>query len=148
MSPDELFEADPGASFITICAPVTTTQLVRYAGASGDFNPIHYDHAYAVDAKLGGVIAHGMLTMAFMGRALTDRIGPAGRVTRISARFTAPVRPGDAVEVTVTVLARRERCDGQEMDCDLKAATGGQSVANGTATLAWSSRKGVRQTRT
>lgn len=132
----DLASAEPGQVFETVCAPVTTAQLVRYAGASGDFNPIHYDHLYALDAKLGGVIAHGMLTMAFMGRALTDRTGPLGRVVRIAARFTAPVRPGDAVAVRVAVTARRDLATGTEIECGLTATVRDRDVAEGSATLA------------
>ena len=55
----------PGETFSIRRGPITTTQLVMYAGASGDFNRIHYDHPFAVQKGLGGVIAHGMLTMAF-----------------------------------------------------------------------------------
>lgn len=141
---NDLASAEPGQRFETACAPVTTAQLVRYAGASGDFNPIHYDHLYALDAKLGGVIAHGMLTMAFMGRALTDRIGTRGRVARISARFTAPVRPGDPVIVSATVTDRREGRDGREVECDLAAHVGDRQVAQGKARLVWDALAGER----
>lgn len=133
----DLREAEPGQTFVTRCGPITTRQLVRYAGASGDFNPIHYDHFYAVEAKLGGVIAHGMLTMAFMGRALTDRIGATGRIARISARFTSPVRPGDTVVVTADVTGRRSGMGGPEIDCTLKARIEDRVVAEGRSTVSW-----------
>lgn len=133
----DLSSAGTGRRFKTACGPVTTAQLVRYAGASGDFNPIHYDHHYAVEAKLGGVIAHGMLTMAFMGRAVTEHAGPGGRVSRISARFTSPVRPGDTVRASLVVSARREGTAGTEVDCDLAAHVGDRQVADGKATVIW-----------
>ena len=113
---------------------VTTVQLVRYAGASDDYNRIHYDLPFAVESGLGGVIAHGMLTMGFMARALTDGIGPAGRVQKLSARFTAPVRPGDAVDLTCKVTARRKTSADQEIDCVLVATVKGKPVAEGKAT--------------
>jgi acyl dehydratase len=75
-----------------------------YAGASGDFNRIHYDHPFAVEKGLGGVIAHGMLTMAFAASCATEAFGPASWISRIDARFTSPVRMGDVVEVTATVV--------------------------------------------
>ncbi|WP_375460044.1 MaoC/PaaZ C-terminal domain-containing protein [uncultured Enterovirga sp.] len=138
MSPDtELASAEPGQRVDAVYGPVTPAQLVRYAGASGDYNPIHYNHFYAVEAKLGGVVAHGMLTMAFMGRALTDRMGPSGRVVRIAARFTSLVRPGDAIAVTIGVTARRTTATTTEVDCDLVARVGDRDVAGGSATLAW-----------
>jgi acyl dehydratase len=74
-----------------------------YAGASGDFNRIHYDHPFAVEKGLGGVLAHGMLTMAFAASCAVEAFGQANRLTRLDARFTSPVRVGDVVEVTAVV---------------------------------------------
>lgn len=96
----------PGDTFSIQRGPITTTQLVMYAGASGDFNRIHYDHPFAVQKGLGSVIAHGMLTMAFAASCAVEAFGPATRIARIDARFTSPVRLGDVVEVTATVVER------------------------------------------
>ena len=96
----------PGDTFSIRRGPITTTQLVMYAGASGDFNRIHYDHPFAVQAGLGSVIAHGMLTMAFAASCVVEAFGPANRISSIDARFTSPVRVGDVVEVTATVVER------------------------------------------
>ena len=114
---------------------VTTQQLVRYAGASDDYNRIHYDQAYAVDAGLGGVIAHGMLTMGFMARAVTDWAGPLGRVRRIAARFTAPVRPGDVVRVIGRVTSADDGAEAGTVTCRLEALVGLRAVASGDATV-------------
>jgi len=141
----DLSTSEAGSSFEATCGPVTTTQLVRYAGASGDFNRIHYDHHYAVDAKLGRVIAHGMLTMAFMCRALTDRAGPRGSVSRVAARFLSPVRPGDIVKTVVTVGSRREDNAQFGIDCDLAAFVGDRQVAEGKATVVWPDQEQARQ---
>lgn len=135
MSAREPAPSDPVPTFSTETAPVTTVQLVRYAGASDDYNPIHYDLPYATQAGLGGVIAHGMLTMGFMGRALTDWIGPGGRVLRIAARFTAPVRPGDRVVVAGTAEQEVEEGDGVRARCTLLARVGEKTVAVGDATV-------------
>jgi acyl dehydratase len=97
---------EPGDTFSIRRGPITTTQLVMYAGASGDFNRIHYDHLFAVQKGLGGVIAHGMLTMAFAASCAAEAFGPTSWISRIDARFTAPVRVGDVVEVTATVVER------------------------------------------
>ncbi|MEV4148400.1 MaoC family dehydratase [Amycolatopsis sp. NPDC049691] len=70
---------------------VTREQLVRYAGASLDFNPIHWNEAFAKDVGLPDVIAHGMLTMALAGRVVTDWLGDPARLIDLSARFTRPV---------------------------------------------------------
>ena len=93
----------PGDTFSIRRGPITTTQLVMYAGASGDFNRIHYDHPFAVEKGLGGVLAHGMLTMAFAASCAVEAFGQASRISRIDARFTSPVWVGDIVEVTATV---------------------------------------------
>jgi len=74
--------------------PVTRLQLVQYAGASGDFNPIHWDPERAQEMGLDGVIAHGMLSMGFLGQYVAEVTGPQ-RVRRLKVRFAAMVRPGD-----------------------------------------------------
>jgi len=93
----------PGDQAVLTSDPITTRQLVMYAGASGDFNPIHYDQEYAKSAGLGGVIAHGMLTMAIAGRCVSDWAGVDRHVQGVSGRFLHPVKPGDQVEITLTV---------------------------------------------
>ncbi|MFJ7210481.1 MaoC family dehydratase [Amycolatopsis sp. NPDC098790] len=70
---------------------VTRDQLVRYAGAAMDFNPIHWNEAFAKEVGLPDVIAHGMLTMALAGRVVTDWLGNPARLIDLSARFTRPV---------------------------------------------------------
>ncbi|MEB8386483.1 MaoC/PaaZ C-terminal domain-containing protein [Rhodobacteraceae bacterium KMM 6894] len=93
----------PGDQSVLTSDPITTRQLVMYAGASGDFNPIHYDQDYAKSAGLGGVIAHGMLTMAIAGRCVSDWAGPDRHVAGLRGRFLHPVKPGDQVQITLTV---------------------------------------------
>ncbi len=108
--------------------PITTTQLVMYAGASGDFNRIHYDHPFAVEAGLGGVIAHGMLTMAFAASCVTEAFGPPNLISRIDARFVSPVRVGDVVEARLTVVER-----GREgrIEASIEAEVDGRLVLRG-----------------
>jgi acyl dehydratase len=113
--------------------PITTTQLVMYAGASGDFNRIHHDHLFAVDAGLGGVIAHGMLTMAFAASCAVEAFGMASRISRIEARFTSPVRLGEVVQVTATVVALGP--DGQ-LEATLQAEVEGRIVLRGKVEVA------------
>src|ERR1700704_5945464 len=81
--------------------PITKVQLVKYAGASGDYNLIHTDDETARTVGLDGVIAHGMLSMAFLGEYLCW-LGRAAWVRRLSVRFVEMVRPGD----TLTCRAR------------------------------------------
>ncbi|MBT8224657.1 MAG: dehydratase [Dactylosporangium sp.] len=83
---------------------VTRGDLVRYAGASGDFNPIHWSERAATAVGLPGVIAHGMYTMALAGRALVDWAGGADAVVDFGVRFTRPVAvPDDDTGVDVVV---------------------------------------------
>jgi acyl dehydratase len=79
------------------------TQLVQYAGASGDYNPLHTDEIYTVQvAGYPAVFAHGMLTMGMTGRMLTNYVGD-GRLTKFGVRFTSQVWPGDTLDSTATV---------------------------------------------
>jgi acyl dehydratase len=87
---------------------LTRTQIVQYAGASGDYNPIHTDEIYTT--KIAGypsVFAHGMLTMGLTGKALTNWLG-ADRLTKFGVRFTNQVWPGDTLDSTATVTAVNE----------------------------------------
>jgi acyl dehydratase len=77
---------------------VTRDRLVRYAGASLDFNPIHWNERFAIGVGLPDVIAHGMLTMALAGRMITDWLGDPGRLVSYGVRFTRPVVVPDGDE--------------------------------------------------
>ena len=95
----ELGRALPERNF-----PVTRDRLVRYAGASGDFNPIHWNARVATEVGLPDVIAHGMLTMALAARAVTDWVGDPAALIDLSVRFTRPVVvPDDGVGALVRV---------------------------------------------
>lgn len=86
---------------------VQRSDLVRYAGASGDFNIIHWNERFATSVGLPNVISHGMLTMALAGRVVTDWIGDPGALIEYGVRFTRPVVvPDDEVGATVTVEAK------------------------------------------
>lgn len=111
------------------------TQLVQYAGASGDYNPLHTDDLYTREvAGYPGVFAHGMLTMGMTGRLLTDWVGD-GRLTDYGVRFVNQVWPGDTLTATAEVTAIREE-DGAHL-VDLSVVTVNQDdtpVVTGTAT--------------
>src|SRR6266508_6901042 len=92
--------------------PIQQIQLTRYAGASGDFNPIHQDDAFAKAAGMGGVFAHGMLSMGFVAQSLTDWLG-AGTGKKISVRFGGLVRRGDVITCRGTLVGKRPAKDSQ-----------------------------------
>lgn len=104
--------------------------LVRYAGASGDFNPIHYDDATAEAVGLAGVIAHGMLTMGTAITAVTDWIGDPGAICEYGARFTkpVPVPGGGAVDLAVTATIGAIDAEAGTVRVDLVARAGEASV--------------------
>ncbi|WP_024876373.1 MaoC family dehydratase [Saccharomonospora piscinae] len=109
---------------------VTREQLVRYAGASLDFNPIHWNERFAHEVGLPGVIAHGMLTMALGSRLVTDWLGDPGRLVEYGARFTRPVvvpddDTGALVEFTGKVAEIRD--DGTAR-VDITARFDGRTV--------------------
>mgnify|MGYP001306990426 CR=1 FL=1 len=109
---------------------VTRRDLVRYAGASGDFNVIHWNERIAKSVGLPDVIAHGMLTMALAGRFLTEWAGDPGAVAEYGVRFSAPVvvhddDKGATVEVAGTVT---EKLDGRRVAIDVTARSEGTKV--------------------
>ncbi|SDK60348.1 acyl dehydratase [Cryobacterium sp. Sr8] len=85
---------------------LTRDSLVRYAGASGDFNPIHYRDDVAVSVGLPGVLAHGMLTMGFAVQPVVDWVGDPARIVDYQVRFTRPVLVDPVDGAVVTVVAR------------------------------------------
>ena len=87
----------------TVVENLKRTQIVMYAGASGDYNPVHTDEPFATEvAGYPSVFAHGMLTMGMTGRMLTNYVGD-GRLTEFSVRFTSQVFPGDTLTATAVV---------------------------------------------
>jgi acyl dehydratase len=109
---------------------VTRLDLVRYAGASGDFNQIHWSDRIATSVGLPGVIAHGMLTMALVGRALTEWAGNPAGVVDFNVRFTRPVVVPDTDEGADLVVraALREWTDEGYAVLDITATSAGEKV--------------------
>ena len=116
--------------------PIQQIQLTRYAGASGDFNPIHQDDEFARAAGMGGVFAHGMLSMGFVGQVVTDWAG-AGQVRKLGVRFAGLVRLKDTVTCRGRVLARSSKDDVNLVDLEVWAENQkGDKVVTGKATVA------------
>ena len=113
--------------------PVRRVDLVKYAGASGDFNPIHWNERFAQSVGLPDVIAHGMFTMAEAVRVVTDWCGDPGMVVEYQVRFTRPVVVPDGVDeesgarLTVTGKVSQINEDGT-VRVDLLATSGGEKV--------------------
>ncbi|MCP3910686.1 MAG: acyl dehydratase [Actinomycetia bacterium] len=107
------------------------TQIVMYAGASGDYNPVHSDHEFVTEmAGYPTVFAHGMLTMGMTGRLVTDFVGD-GRLTRYGVRFVNQVWPGDDLSATLTVKEIRD----DEVDLEIVTVNqDGTPVLTGSAT--------------
>ena len=100
----------PGLRLPERAITVDQAQLIRYAGVSGDFNPLHWDPAFAATVSpTGGVIAHGMLSMGLLSGLLTDWLGDAGRVRAMTCQFKAPCPVGATVIVGGEVADVDER---------------------------------------
>ncbi|GAA1746996.1 MaoC family dehydratase [Luedemannella helvata] len=109
---------------------VTRADLVRYAGASGDFNPIHWNDRVATAVGLPGVIAHGMFTMALAGRAVTTWTGDPGSIVEYSVRFARPLVVPDDDEGTQVQVAGVVKAVDEEgrAQLDLTVTCGGEKV--------------------
>jgi acyl dehydratase len=106
---------------------LTRTDLVRYAGASGDFNPMHHDEVKAKEAGLPSVFGHGMFSMGLLGRAITDWVG-IGNLRRFKVRFTKQTWPGEVLVSTITVTGKRKE-DGEALvDLEVALANGDGEV--------------------
>ena len=122
------------ARTLVVIDNLTRTQIVMYAGASGDYNPLHSDEMYTTQsAGYPSVFAHGMLSMGATGRVLTDWFGP-DRLLRYAVRFVNQVWPGDTLTATATVEAIREDDDGPVVDLAVSTVNqDGKPVVTGTA---------------
>ena len=123
-------EVEVGAQLPAQSFPVSRATLVQYAGASGDFNPIHWNEAFARSVGLPDVIGHGMFTMAEAIRVVTDWLGDPGAVVEYGVRFTKPVvvpndGTGAVIEVTGKVAAKLE---DRRVRVDLLATSAGEKV--------------------
>ena len=119
-----------GTELFSATVEVERVSMVRYAGASGDFNPIHWNERFATSVGLSDVIAHGMLTMAEVIRVVTDWTGDPGSVVEYGVRFTRPVvvpddDAGAVIDVTAKVTAVHE--DGT-VQVAITASSGGATV--------------------
>lgn len=119
----------------TVVEDLKRTQIVMYAGASGDYNPIHSDEVFATQvAGYPTVFAHGMLTMGLTGKMLTNWVGD-GRLKSFGVRFSSQVWPGDTLTARATVQAIRDEAGERVVDLALSTVNqDGREVASGAAT--------------
>lgn len=116
--------AAPGVALEPITrGPISRSQIARFAAATGDFNPIHTDEAFAQKIGFPSIIAHGPLTLAFLTQVLGRNFGP-DKVRGVTAQFRAPILPGDTlrIEGTVTEVA------GGRATCELRVVRGDDDV--------------------
>ncbi|MFE9023259.1 MaoC family dehydratase [Streptomyces sp. NPDC007808] len=123
-------DVEVGTELPTRTFPVTRATLVQYAGASGDFNPIHWNEKFAKEVGLPDVIAHGMFTMAEAIRVVTDWTGDPGAVVEYGVRFTKPVVvPNDDQGATIEVSGKvAALLDDNKVRVDLTVKSAGQKV--------------------
>ncbi len=123
-------ETTVGLSLPPLSVTLTRADLVRYAGASGDFNPIHWNPDVATSVGLPGVLAHGMLTMALAARMVTDWCGDPGAIRDYSVTFTRPVVVPDGAGAVIEVSGSVKAVDSQARTAKvaLVVTTAGQRV--------------------
>ncbi|MBI4233039.1 MAG: dehydratase [Chloroflexi bacterium] len=119
----------------------TTQQLVKYAGASGDFYQIHYDKDFALGNNLPGVIIHGALKNAFLGQLITDWIGEYGVLKKLSCQYRGMDVPGDTLTCKGKVTRKYVQDGLHHVDCDIWVENGkGEKTTPGAATAILPSR--------
>ena len=143
MAEEKLFfdEVNEGDAAPAVSHQLTRTDLVMYAGASGDFNPMHHDEVKAKEAGLPSVFGHGMFSMGLLGRAITDWVG-IGNLRTFKVRFTKQTWPGETLSSKIVVTGKRKDDDGANLvDLEVELANqDGEVKVAGSAVAALPSR--------
>lgn len=131
---DDVNEGDTAEAF---SHTLTRSDLVMYAGASGDFNPMHTDEVSAQAAGLPSVFGHGMFTMGILGKALTDYVG-VGNLKSYKVRFTKQTWPDEVLTTKVTVTGKREEGGEKlvDLECEVTNGDGEVKVAGSAVAIA------------
>lgn len=135
-------EIESGSEIPTLEKHPTTQQLVKYAGASGDFYQIHYDKDFALKNNLPGVIIHGALKNAFLGQMVTDFAGSEGWVRRLAVQYRGMDQPGSPIRCKGRIV--KKYTDGLDhlVDCEIWLENSkGEKTTLGSATVALPARK-------
>jgi acyl dehydratase len=129
-------DVDVGTEIGPLDKNPTTQQLVKYAGASGDFYQIHYDKDFALANKLPGVILHGALKNGFLAQLMTDFAGPEGWLRKLSVQYRGMDQPGSKVVCRGRVVKKYHDKDQHLVDCEIWLENAkGEKTTPGSATV-------------
>ncbi len=130
-------DVEEGAELPPMVKNPTTQQLVKYAGASGDYYQIHYDKDFAVNNDLDNVILHGALKNAFLGHLVTKWMGPEGDLKRLACQYRGMDIPGTPVTAKGVVTRKYQEKGANLVDCEIWLENqGGEKTTPGSATVA------------
>ena len=136
-------DVEVGQELPTVVKRPSTRQLVKYAGASGDFYEVHYDKEFAVDIGLPGLIVHGALKNAYLAQVVTDWMGAEGVLRKLSVRYRGTDVPNDDLTCSGRVTKVYEQDGAHLVDCALTLINSqGEQTTTGTATVQLPARAG------
>lgn len=134
-------DVEAGTQLPQLVKNPTTQQLVKWAGASGDYYQIHYDKDFAISTGLTGVIVHGWLSASFLGQLLTDWIGDSGQLKKFNTSFRGMLYPGEPITCKGKVTKKYIQDGKHYVECEVWAENQkGESMVPGTATIVLPSR--------
>lgn len=134
-------DVEVGTQIASLVKNPTTQQLVKWAGASGDYYQIHYDKDFAISTGLTGVIVHGWLTASFLGQLVTDWIGDRGDLKKFGCSYRGMLYPGEPMTCKGKVTKKYVQDGKHYIECEVWAENPkGESVVPGNATIALPSR--------
>jgi len=138
-----LTEIQDGKAFNSLVKHITQEKINLYAEASGDFNPIHIDGSFAAKTPLGGTIAHGMLSLAYVSEMMTSAFGRNWLSEgKLRAKFKEPARPGDTLTVDGRIDCIEQKDDVLYANCNFECRNQkGEMIVTGEATVKFSSDK-------
>ena len=138
-----LSEICVGKTLSPVVKHITQERINSYAEASGDFNPIHIDEAFAAQTPLGGTIAHGMLILAYASEMMAQSFGRNWNSTgKFSIRFKAPARPGDTITATGKIDSVEDKESISSVNCSIECCSqNGETIIMGGAAVRLSPQK-------
>jgi len=136
-----LTEIQEGKVFDPVVKHITQENINLYAEASGDFNPIHIDESFAARTPLGGTIAHGMLSLAYVSEMMTSAFGQNWLSEgKLRAKFKEPARPGDTLTINGKIICLEQRDDVSYANCSFECLNQkGEMIVTGETTVKFSS---------